>query len=97
MFKIICLILVFFTIKAYTLKCYQCGIETTTTTPTPTTIEPETKDKRFSFSIDDYTGGDCKDKNDNGTQAECPKDKTLCFYLTNGKDTCRCTFTFSIS
>ena len=84
MFKTLCLILVFFTIKTYTLKCYQCGIEE----------KPETNDKRFSFSIDDYTGGDCKDKNDNGTQAECPKDKTLCFYLTNGKDVCRCTFIF---
>ena len=91
MFKIICLILVFFTIKAYTLKCYQCGIETTTTTPTTTTTEPETKDKRFSFSIDDYKGGVCKDKNDNGTLDECPKDKTLCFYLTDGKNMCRCT------
>ena len=85
MFKTLCLILVFFSIKSYSLKCYECGKEE----------KPEaTDDKRTIF--DDYKGGVCKDKNDNGTLNVCPKDKTLCLFITDGKDTCMSTLNYKI-
>ena len=81
MFKIICLILVFFSIQTYTLKCWECGIEK----------KPETEDKR-ELGDDDLKGGICKDKNDNGTLNNCPQDKTFCSFITDGKEFCRCTY-----
>ena len=79
MFKTLCLILVFYSIKTYSLKCYECGKEE----------KPEATDERSIF--DDYKGGDCKDKNDTGNLTECSKDKTLCLFITDGKNTCMCT------
>ena len=64
MFKTLCLILVFYSIKTYSLKCYKCKEE-----------KPEATDERSI--IDDYKGGDCKDKNYKGNLTECSKDKTL--------------------
>ena len=73
MFKIVCLILVFFAIQTYTLKCYECGKKNVTET-------------RGLF--DDALVGNCKDKNDNGDLIKCQKEE-ICVFAFNRKDGCR--------